>query len=197
MLLSGLGVTSLTAYFGLLEVGRPAGGETVLVSAAAGAVGSVAGQLAKIHGCRVVGLAGSDDKCRWLTGELGLDAAINYKSGDLARAIRDGLPQGHRRVLRQCRRTHSRGGPLSDAGRRSHRVLRSGLAIRYRQPGARAARRAGAPRGQAPPHGGLHRHGLLRPPAARGARWRAFISCRAARDSRRTSLEGSNSRLAP
>jgi NADPH-dependent curcumin reductase CurA len=66
----------------------------VLVSAAAGAVGSVAAQLAKIHGCRVVGLAGSDDKCRWLTGSLGLDAAINYKTGDLGRAIRDACPKG-------------------------------------------------------------------------------------------------------
>ena len=94
MILSGLGVTSLTAYFGLLEVGRPVAGETVLVSAAAGAVGSVAAQLAKIHGCRVVGLAGSDDKCRWLTGELGLDEAINYKTGDLGRAIRDACPKG-------------------------------------------------------------------------------------------------------
>jgi NADPH-dependent curcumin reductase CurA len=94
MILSGLGVTSLTAYFGLLEIGRPVAGETVLVSAAAGAVGSVAAQLAKIHGCRVVGLAGSDDKCRWLTGELGLDAAINYKTGDLGRAIRDACPKG-------------------------------------------------------------------------------------------------------
>jgi NADPH-dependent curcumin reductase CurA len=94
MILSGLGVTSLTAYFGLLEVGRPVAGETVLVSAAAGAVGSVAAQLAKIHGCRVVGLAGSDDKCRWLTGTLGLDAAINYKTGDLGRAIRDACPKG-------------------------------------------------------------------------------------------------------
>ena len=94
MILSGLGVTSLTAYFGFLEVGQPGAGETVLVSAAAGAVGSVAAQLAKIHGCRVVGLAGSDDKCRWLTGELGLDAAINYKTGDLGRAIRDACPKG-------------------------------------------------------------------------------------------------------
>lgn len=94
MILSGLGVTSLTAYFGLLEVGRPVARETVLVSAAAGAVGSVAAQLAKIHGCRVVGLASSDDKCRWLTGELGLDAAINYKTGDLGRAIRDACPKG-------------------------------------------------------------------------------------------------------
>jgi len=94
IILSGLGVTSLTAHFGLLEVGRPVAGETVLVSAAAGAVGSVAAQLAKIHGCRVVGLAGSDDKCRWLTGELGLDAAVNYKAGELGRAIRDACPRG-------------------------------------------------------------------------------------------------------
>src|SRR5262245_63345655 len=94
MILSGLGVTSLTAYFGLLDVGRPAAGETVLVSAAAGAVGSVAAQLAKIHGCRVVGLAGSDDKCRWLTAALGIDAAVNYKVGDLGRSLRDACPQG-------------------------------------------------------------------------------------------------------
>ena len=94
MILSGLGVTSLTAYFGLLEVGRPAAGETVLVSAAAGAVGSVAGQLAKLHGCRVVGLAGSDDKCGWLTDDLGFDAAINYKTADLGRAIREACPGG-------------------------------------------------------------------------------------------------------
>src|SRR5262245_9431276 len=94
MILSGLGVTSLTAYFGLLDVGRPAAGETVLVSAAAGAVGSVAAQLAKIHGCLVVGLAGSDDKCGWLTRDLGLDAAINYRAGDLGRSLRDACPQG-------------------------------------------------------------------------------------------------------
>ena len=92
--LSGLGVTSLTAYFGLLEVGQPRPGETVLVSAAAGAVGSVAGQIARLAGCRVVGLAGSDDKCRWLTGELGFDAAVNYKSGDLGRAVREACPRG-------------------------------------------------------------------------------------------------------
>jgi NADPH-dependent curcumin reductase CurA len=92
--LSGLGVTSLTAYFGLLEVGRPRPGETVLVSAAAGAVGSVAGQIAKLAGCRVVGLAGSDDKCHCLTGELRFDAAVNYKGAELGRAIRDACPGG-------------------------------------------------------------------------------------------------------
>lgn len=94
LILSGLGITSLTAWFGLFDVGKSKAGETLLVSAAAGAVGSVAAQLGKVHGCRVVGLAGSDDKCRWLTGELGLDAAINYKRGDLGRAIRDACPMG-------------------------------------------------------------------------------------------------------
>ena len=93
-IVSGLGVTSLTAYFGLFEVGRPTPGETVLVSAAAGAVGSVAAQLAKLAGCRVIGLAGSDDKCRWLSGEIGLDVAINYKTVDLGRALRDANPAG-------------------------------------------------------------------------------------------------------
>ena len=93
-ILSGLGVTSLTAYFGLLEVGRAKAGETVLVSAAAGAVGSVAGQIAKIEGCRVIGLAGTDDKCAWLTGALGFDGAVNYKTAELARALRTACPRG-------------------------------------------------------------------------------------------------------
>ena len=94
MILSGLGVTAKTAYFGLLEVGRPRPGDTVLVSAAAGATGSVAGQIAKIAGCRVVGLAGSADKCRHLVDDLGFDAAIDYKAEELARAIRDRCPRG-------------------------------------------------------------------------------------------------------
>jgi NADPH-dependent curcumin reductase CurA len=90
-----LGPTGLTAYFGLLEVGRPKAGETVLVSAAAGAVGSVVGQIARMQGCRVVGMAGSDEKCRWLQDELGFDAVINYKTcGDLAGAIRAACPRG-------------------------------------------------------------------------------------------------------
>jgi NADPH-dependent curcumin reductase CurA len=90
-----LGPTGLTAYFGLLEVGRPKAGETVLVSAAAGAVGSIVGQIARMQGCRVVGMAGSDDKCRWLQDELGFDAAINYKTcGDLVNAIRNACPRG-------------------------------------------------------------------------------------------------------
>jgi len=78
--LSVLGLNGLTAYFGLLDVGRPQAGETVVVSGAAGATGSVAGQIAKIKECRVIGIAGGSEKCRWLTREAGFDAAIDYKS---------------------------------------------------------------------------------------------------------------------
>ena len=93
--LGPLGMTGLTAYFGLLDVGEPREGNTVLVSAAAGAVGSVVGQIAKLKGCRVVGTAGSDDKCRWLTEELGFDEAFNYKTvGKLGDAIRQSCPRG-------------------------------------------------------------------------------------------------------
>lgn len=93
-MLSVLGGTGLTAYFGLLEVGRPKVNETVLVSAAAGGVGSIVGQIARIKGCRAVGLTGSDDKCAWLTDELGYDAAINYKTADLRIALKEVCPKG-------------------------------------------------------------------------------------------------------
>src|SRR6202051_323290 len=77
-LLSVYRIAGLTAYFGLLDVGKPKAGETVVVSAAAGSVGSIVGQIAKIKGCRVVGIAGGKDKCNWLTSELGFDAAVDY-----------------------------------------------------------------------------------------------------------------------
>ena len=94
LFLGPLGMTGLTAYFGLLDIGQPKEGETVLVSAAAGAVGSVVGQIAKIKGCRVVGLAGSDDKCAWLE-DLGFDATVNYKTAeDLRKAIYKACPNG-------------------------------------------------------------------------------------------------------
>jgi len=89
-----MAVVGPTAYFGLLDIGEPRPGETVVVSAAAGAVGSIVGQIAKIKGCRAVGLAGTDEKCRWLTGELGFDAAINYKNGDVAEALARACPEG-------------------------------------------------------------------------------------------------------
>jgi NADPH-dependent curcumin reductase CurA len=92
--LSVFGTTGLTAYFGLLDVGRPNEGETVLVSGAAGATGSIVGQIARIKGCRVVGIAGSDEKCAWLTDDLGFDAAINYKTEHIRRAIRNACPDG-------------------------------------------------------------------------------------------------------
>ncbi len=87
-----LGTNGLTAYFGLLEVGQPKAGETVMVSAAAGSVGHIVGQLAKIRGCRVVGIAGSDEKCRRLTEELGLDAAVSYKDPDFRAKLRAATP---------------------------------------------------------------------------------------------------------
>ena len=89
-----LGVTGLTAYFGLLDIGRPEPGQTVVVSGAAGAVGSVAGQIARIKECRVVGIAGGPEKCEWLTEELGFDAAIDYKRGDLRAQLREHTPDG-------------------------------------------------------------------------------------------------------
>lgn len=90
--LGALGLTGLTAYFGLLDVGRPGEGETVVVSAAAGAVGSVAGQIAKLKGCRVIGIAGGQEKCRWIVDELGFDAAIDYKAQDVRGALREQAP---------------------------------------------------------------------------------------------------------
>jgi NADPH-dependent curcumin reductase CurA len=90
-----LGMTGLTAFLGLSEIGKPKGGETVVVSGAAGAVGSVAGQIAKIKGCRVVGIAGSDEKCRMLTSDYGFDAAINYKTTkNMRKAIAAACPDG-------------------------------------------------------------------------------------------------------
>jgi NADPH-dependent curcumin reductase CurA len=84
----------LTAYQGLMNMGKPQAGETLVVSGAAGSVGSLVGQIAKIEGMRVVGTAGSDEKCRWLTDELGFDAAINYKSENLIQQLADATPNG-------------------------------------------------------------------------------------------------------
>ena len=89
-----LGITGMTAYFGLLDIGKPKRGETVVVSAAAGAVGSIVGQIAKIHGCRVVGIAGSPDKCEWLTRELGFDVAINRRDSDWREKLKAACPKG-------------------------------------------------------------------------------------------------------
>ncbi len=93
-LLSVYGVAGLTAYSGLLSVGRPKEGDTVVVSAAAGSVGSIVGQIAKIKGCHVVGIAGGADKCHWLTSKLGFDAAVDYKSGAVFKQLKAAAPKG-------------------------------------------------------------------------------------------------------
>jgi NADPH-dependent curcumin reductase len=92
--LGTLGMTGMTAYFGLFDVARLKEGETVVVSGAAGAVGSVVGQIAKIKDCRVIGIAGGPEKCAWIVEELGFDAAIDYKSEDVRRALRGAAPDG-------------------------------------------------------------------------------------------------------
>lgn len=94
LFLGALGMTGITAYFGMTEIGKPQKGETLVVSAAAGATGSVAGQIGKIHGCRVVGIAGTDEKCKWLLDELGFDAAINYKHPDWKEQLAAATPKG-------------------------------------------------------------------------------------------------------
>lgn len=88
------GITGLTAYWGLLDIGKPTTGETVLVSAAAGAVGMIVGQIAKIKGCHVVGIAGSDEKCHWILNDLGFDSAINYKIENVAKVLGQHCPRG-------------------------------------------------------------------------------------------------------
>ena len=92
--LNVLGMPGMTAYFGLLEVGLPQAGETVVVSGAAGAVGQTVGQLAKLKGCRVVGIAGGKAKCDWVVNELGFDACIDYKNDDLRAGLKAHCPQG-------------------------------------------------------------------------------------------------------
>jgi NADPH-dependent curcumin reductase len=92
--LGALGMTGLTAYFGLLDTGKLKEGDTVVVSGAAGAVGSMAGQIARIKGARVIGIAGGPEKCAWLTGELGFDAAIDYRAGNVRKALREHAPRG-------------------------------------------------------------------------------------------------------
>ena len=93
-LISVLGFTGPTAYFGFLDIGQPKKGETVVVSAAAGAVGSIVCQIAKIKGCRVIGIAGSDEKCNWLKNDLKVDEVINYKKDDILESLKEKCPEG-------------------------------------------------------------------------------------------------------
>jgi NADPH-dependent curcumin reductase CurA len=117
-----------TAYFGLLEIGRPAAGDTLVVSGAAGAVGSLVGQIGKIAGCRVIGIAGSDEKCAWLS-ELGFDATINYKQGPILSGLRRLCPNGIDVHFENV------GGPILDAALASintrARIVLCGLISQY------------------------------------------------------------------
>ncbi|MCK7598177.1 NADP-dependent oxidoreductase [Microbulbifer sp. CAU 1566] len=128
-LLSVFYVTGLTAYVGLIKIGRPQAGETILISGAAGSVGSLVGQIAKAEGLRVVGTAGSDEKCRWLEDELGFDKAINYKSDDLAAQLDDACPNGIDLFFENT------GGPIQqlayDRMNRFGRILVCGMISEY------------------------------------------------------------------
>ena len=105
-----LGLTGLTAYLGLTEIGKPKKGETIVVSGAAGAVGSIVGQIAKLYGCKVIGIAGTDDKVKMLKSSLGFDEAINYKTTkNMAAAIKKAAPNGVDMYFDNV------GGPISDA----------------------------------------------------------------------------------
>ena len=123
-LLSVYGVAGLTAYFGLLRVGEPKAGETVVVSAAAGSVGSIVGQIAKIKGCRVIGVAGGAEKCAWLKSELGFDEAVDYKAGNLYPALKAAAPKGidvyfdntGGEILEACLPLMNMGGRISCCG---------------------------------------------------------------------------------
>ena len=128
-LLSVFYVTGLTAYVGLIKIGRPQAGETILVSGAAGSVGSLAGQMAKAEGLRVVGTAGSDEKCRWLEEELGFDKAINYKSDNLALELDQACPNGIDLFFENT------GGPIQELAykrmNRFGRILVCGMIAEY------------------------------------------------------------------
>ena len=151
-----LGMPGLTAYVGLLDIGRPKAGETVFVSGAAGAVGSLAGQIAKLKGCRVIGSAGSPEKVAWLR-RARLRRGVRLPRDRRAR----GAARGHRPVLRQRRRRHARGGALGVAHARPRRRLRHDLPVQRDRAAAGAAEHV-VRRHQAAAPRGLHRDRPLR-----------------------------------
>ena len=107
--MSIFGMTGMTAYFGLLDITKPQEGETLVVSAAAGAVGSIVSQIGKIKGCRVIGIAGSQEKCDWLVNDLGIDGSINYKTDNLRDKLKELCPKGIDIYFENV------GGPITDA----------------------------------------------------------------------------------
>jgi NADPH-dependent curcumin reductase CurA len=156
LVLSLFGINGLTAYFGITKVGQVKAGETVVVSGAAGATGSVAGQIAKIKGCRVIGTAGSKEKCDWLVGEAHFDAAIDYKSEDLrARNFRR-LSQWDQRLLRQRWRRRPQRGTGTHQPEGADRPLRFDLDLRRLRATARPGELS-QPCSEARAHRGIQR----------------------------------------
>ena len=191
-----LGMPGFTAWYGLTEIGRARAGETVVVSAASGAVGSVVGQLARLRGCRSVGVAGGAAKCAWVTGTLRFDACVDHKSETMAADLAAACPVGHRRLLRQRRRRGAR--RCAGAGQRA----RADPALRIDQPVQRRRDRGrpglGTAARQARARAGLHHHATTGPRTSRRSCASAHRSCRAARSSiARTSSKASTLRLPP
>ena len=159
MFLGALGMTGMTAYFGFFELGVPRAGDTVVVSAAAGAVGSIVGQLAKINGCTVIGIAGGKDKCDYVTGTLGFDVLPRLQNRcPHAQATWSSSPRSgftrRRRLFRQRRWRNSQRKPRLPFLRRSSRDLRSHLSVQRDRDHARA-QQLHEPAGQASPHAGF------------------------------------------
>ncbi len=155
------GLNGLTAYIGIAEVGKVTAGETVVVSGAAGATGSVAGQIAKLKGCRVIGTAGGEEKCDWLVDEAHFDAAIDYKSEDVGARLSELCPSGIDVFFDNVGGELLQRGPRSDQHQRAHRAMRLDLEIRRRH-AASGPGELFQSGGQAGAHGGLHRAGLSR-----------------------------------
>ena len=136
-MLAVYGATGLTAYVGMIDVGEVQEGETVVVSAAAGATGSIAAQIAKIRGARVIGIAGTDEKCRWLVDDLGLDGAINHRTDDVAGRLKELCPKRVDVFFDNV------GGPVLDAVPRPPRQRRAGSSCAA--PSARTTTPTGRP----------------------------------------------------
>ena len=189
--LSALGTNGLTAYFGLLEIGKPQAGDTVLVSAAAGSVGHIVGQIAKIKGARVVGVAGSDEKCAMLTSDLGFDTAVNHRDGGLRDNLRAACPDGIDVYF------DNTGGPILGTALFNMNIggriacCRCGVSVRHVQSGSRPEGDSGAPGQQAADHArfsGVRLCGAIR---RRTSRHPGLALVRAAEiDSRRLSWPG-------
>lgn len=151
-MLSTLGITGLTAWWGMTQIGDPKPGETVVVSGAAGATGSVAGQIAKIKGARVIGICGSEDKCQWLRDDLGFDVALNYKAENFRKAFKEAtknyidvyydngkhkgigsysLTRVSHMLTRHSWRRHSRHGPRPSQGTCQIRGMRCHQPVQY------------------------------------------------------------------